>query len=120
VRDGRSALAGVNDPEGFAATCHEFDQDITASREPRLALALASDSIVAIAADGRSGDDVGLSLWELADLLVDLGAHSASNVPRVITRLREGRSRVRRAAVDRVDALETVPTDAGGIWNPGE
>jgi hypothetical protein len=80
VRDGRSALAGVEDPEGFASTCQEFDQDITAGREPRLALGLTGERIVAIAADGRSSGDAGLTLWELADLLVDLGVHSALNL----------------------------------------
>ena len=80
VRDGRSAIAGVDDPEGFSATCEEFDQDLTASREPRLALALKGDTLLAVAADGRSAQDAGLTLWELADVLVDLGARSALNL----------------------------------------
>jgi Phosphodiester glycosidase len=80
VRDGSSAIAGKTDPEGFAATADEFDQDLTAEREPRLALARTSDSVLAVAADGRGRDDAGLTLWELADLLVDLGARSAMNL----------------------------------------
>ena len=80
VRDGRSALAGVEDPEGFAATADEFDQDLTADREPRLAIALTADRVLAVAADGRGPEDAGLTLWELADLLVDLGAQSATNL----------------------------------------
>ena len=80
VRDGRSAITGIEDPEGFAATCAEFDEDITAGREPRLAIALTSERIVVLAADGRTDEDAGLTLWELADSLVALGAHSALNL----------------------------------------
>jgi hypothetical protein len=80
VRDGRSALAGTEDPEGFSATAEEFDQDLTASREPRLALGLTGDSVLAVAADGRAPEDAGLTLWELADLLLELGARSALNL----------------------------------------
>jgi hypothetical protein len=77
VRDGRSAIAGVEDPEGFSATNEEFDQDLTDGREPRLAIALAGDRLLAVAADGRSEDEAGLTFWELADVLVDLGASVA-------------------------------------------
>jgi hypothetical protein len=80
VRDGRSAIAGLEDPEGFSATAHEFDQDLTASREPRLAIARRDDTVLVAAADGRGDDDAGLTLWELADVLVDLGATSAMNL----------------------------------------
>lgn len=73
VRDGRSAIEGINDPEGFAATAHEFDEELTANREPRLAIARTAEGELAVAADGRGTDDAGLTLWELADLLVDLG-----------------------------------------------
>jgi len=80
VRDGRSAIAGIEDPEGFAATADEFDEDLTADREPRLAIARTTDTVLAVAADGRAPHDAGLTLWELADLLVELGAHSAINL----------------------------------------
>lgn len=80
VRDGRSAITGTEDPEGFSATCEEFDEDITASREPRLAVALTDEHLIVLAADGRTDDDAGLTLWELADSLVTLGAHSALNL----------------------------------------
>jgi hypothetical protein len=80
VREGRSAIAGTDDPEGFAATAEEFDQDITADREPRAAVALTADSLLAVAADGRAPGDVGLTLWELAELFVSLGACSAINL----------------------------------------
>lgn len=80
VRDGRNAIAGTRDPEGFSTTCEEFDEDITADREPRLAFAVLRESVLVLAADGRGEDDAGLTLWELADLLVDLGADSALNL----------------------------------------
>jgi hypothetical protein len=80
VRDGASAVAGVEDPEGFSSTRHEFDEDITAAREPRLALALRGEDLLAIAADGRAPGDAGLTLAELADVVVELGADCALNL----------------------------------------
>jgi len=80
VRDGRSAVEGVDDPEGFSSTCEEFDQDITAEREPRLAIALTADAALGVAADGRGPDDAGMTLDEFAALLVDLGARTALNL----------------------------------------
>lgn len=81
VRDGESVLAGVEDPEGFSATHEaEFDQDLTAERLPRVAIATTADGLLALAADGRAPHDVGLTLWELADLLVELGAEAAMNL----------------------------------------
>jgi Phosphodiester glycosidase len=80
VRDGRSAIEGIDDPEGFAATAHEFDEDLTANREPRLTIARTTEGVLAVAPDGRGTDDAGLTLWELAHLLVDLGAQSAINL----------------------------------------
>lgn len=80
VRGGRNAIAGTRDPEGFSTTYEEFDEDITADREPRLAFAVAHASVLVLAADGRGQDDAGLTLWELADLLVDLGADGELNL----------------------------------------
>jgi hypothetical protein len=81
VLDGCSAIAGVEDPEGFSATAEEFDQDLTASREPRLAIGLTADGgVIAVAADGRAPQDAGMTLWEMADLLVELDAQRALNL----------------------------------------
>ena len=80
VRDGRSAIADTEDPEGFSATAEEFDQDLTADREPRVAIGRTADAVLAVAAEGRSPDEAGLTMWELADVLVDLGAVSAVNL----------------------------------------
>ena len=69
------------DPEGFATTQEEFDQDLTAERLPRMAIALTADADwLAVAVDGRGDDDAGLLLEELAELLATLGAASALNL----------------------------------------
>jgi hypothetical protein len=79
VRDGAPCVAG--DPEGFSAGAGQFDSDITAGRYPRAALALSRRGrLLAVAADGRADDDAGLTLTELAEALVALGAVSALNL----------------------------------------
>jgi len=77
VRDGR-AVQG--DPEGFSAGAAQFDSDITACRHPRAALALTSESVLAVACDGRADHEAGMTLAELAQALVALGARSALNL----------------------------------------
>jgi hypothetical protein len=79
VSDG-AAVVDEHDPEGFSSTAHEFDSDITDGRYPRAAIALTGDSILGVVVDGRSEEDTGLTLSELADLLVLLGARSALNL----------------------------------------
>jgi exopolysaccharide biosynthesis protein len=79
VRDGRPCTNG--DPEGFSAGARQFDSDITAGRHPRAALALARGRrLLAVASDGRSADEAGLTLPELAEALVALGAVQAVNL----------------------------------------
>jgi hypothetical protein len=80
VADGRCAIAEGLDTEGFSAGSHQFDSDITAGRYPRAALALAGSRMLAVACDGRTRRDAGMTLGELADLLVDLGAEEAINL----------------------------------------
>lgn len=81
VRDGRSTIVPGVDPEGFSAGSAQFDSDITTAREPRTALALTADgTILALACDGRAPDEAGLTLAELADVLLTLGARSALNL----------------------------------------
>ncbi|MCW3008474.1 MAG: hypothetical protein JWP17_3100 [Solirubrobacterales bacterium] len=79
VHDGASAITGA-DEEGFSAGAAQFDSDITDGRHPRSALALTDDHLLAVVCDGRDADDVGLSIGELADVLVGLGARSALNL----------------------------------------
>jgi hypothetical protein len=79
VRDGASVVTDQDD-EGFSAGAHQFDSDISAGRHPRCALALAGDRLLAVACDGRHRDEAGLTLGELAEALVGLGAHTALNL----------------------------------------
>jgi hypothetical protein len=80
VRDGASAVHPGEDPEGFSAGQRQFDSDITAGRYPRAALALTPTHVLAVACDGRAHDEAGMTLAELADALVALGAEHALNL----------------------------------------
>ncbi len=79
VRDGASVVSGGDD-EGFSAGAHQFDSDISDGRHPRCALALSGDRLLAVACDGRHRHEAGLTLGELADALVGLGARTALNL----------------------------------------
>jgi exopolysaccharide biosynthesis protein len=79
VRDGASVVT-EDDDEGFTAGAHQFDSDISDGRHPRCALALCGGSLVALACDGRHDRDAGLTLAELADVLVGIGADTALNL----------------------------------------
>jgi exopolysaccharide biosynthesis protein len=80
VADGRSAFVDGEDREGFSQAAHQFDSDITRGRFPRAALAIAGDRLLAVACDGRTRQDAGMTLSELADALVSLGATDALNL----------------------------------------
>lgn len=79
VADGASVIDG-HDAEGFSDGAAQFDSDITDGRHPRSALAVTGDTLLAVVCDGRDVDDVGLTIAELADLLVVLGARSGLNL----------------------------------------
>jgi hypothetical protein len=79
VRDGASVIDGA-DSEGFTAGAVQFDSDISDGRHPRCALALTADALLAVACDGRHDDEAGMTLGELADELVAIGARSALNL----------------------------------------
>jgi hypothetical protein len=81
VADGAVAFDSARDREGFSVGAAQFDSDITDGRYPRAALGICADSLVAVACDGRrSGVDAGLSMLELARIMVDLGAERAINL----------------------------------------
>jgi exopolysaccharide biosynthesis protein len=81
VADGAIAFDPQADHEGFSAGAEQFDSDITQERHPRAALGLSEDALVAVACDGRrSRVDAGLSMVELASVLVALGARHAINL----------------------------------------
>jgi Phosphodiester glycosidase len=81
VAGGVIVFDAVEDREGFSAGAGQFDSDITDGRYPRAALGVSSDWLVAVACDGRrSNVDGGLSMLELAEMMVELGAESAINL----------------------------------------
>jgi exopolysaccharide biosynthesis protein len=80
VRDGRSLVDG-DDEEGFSAGAAQFDSDITVGRYPRCALGVSETELLAVCCDGRrSGVDAGLSLAELARLMMTFDAQDAINL----------------------------------------
>jgi exopolysaccharide biosynthesis protein len=81
VAGGKAVFDGEDDREGFSAGAGQFDSDITEGRYPRAALGVSDGSLVAVACDGRrSNVDGGLSMFELAEVMVELGAESAINL----------------------------------------
>ena len=81
VVDGTIVFDADADREGFSAGAGQFDSDITEGRYPRAALGVSSESLVALACDGRrSNVDGGLSMRELAEAMLELGAGSAINL----------------------------------------
>ncbi len=80
VRGGVPAFRREEDREGFSAGQAQFDSDITDGRYPRAALGLAPGRMYAVACDGRSRHDAGLTLEELAALMAALGCSTALNL----------------------------------------
>jgi hypothetical protein len=80
VGAGRSLLAGDADREGFSAGARQFDSDITAGRYPRAALGLSDRQLIAAVCDGRADDEGGLTMAELAEAMIGLGADQAINL----------------------------------------
>jgi hypothetical protein len=81
VDGGRIVFDAETDHEGFSAGAGQFDSDITDGRYPRAALGVSADALIAVACDGRrSNVDGGLSILELAEMMVELGADSAINL----------------------------------------
>ena len=108
VREGRSAAAVGDDREGFSAGSGQFDSDITDGRHPRAALGIDDDLLIAVVCDGRAVGEAGLTLPELAQLMVGLGSRDAINLDGggSATLITDGRLRNR-------------PRPAWGIDQPG-
>lgn len=80
VAGGVSVLDESTDREGFSAGAAQFDSDITLGRYPRAALGTTATELIAVVCDGRSDEDAGMSLAELATTMVELGAEQAINL----------------------------------------
>src|SRR3954468_17676161 len=96
------------DEEGFSAGAHQFDSDITAGRYPRAALGVAGDRLLAVVCDGRHDRDAGLTMGELAETMVALGARHALNL--------DGGGSTSLAAGGR---LRNRPRESHGVELPG-
>lgn len=114
VADGTVVFETAADAEGFSAGAGQFDSDITQGRHPRAALGLAHGRIVAVACDGRARGDAGLTLAELARVMVALGCETALNLDGGgSTSLVSGgilRNRPRRAYEDPEPGGRPIPT----------
>jgi len=80
VADGALAVGGGLDVEVFSAGADQFDSDISRGRYPRAALGLAGSRLLAVACDGRTDHDAGMTLEELGSVLIAMGAESALNL----------------------------------------
>jgi exopolysaccharide biosynthesis protein len=86
VHKGQSLITPDKDPEGISASSHQFDDDWTGNeRYPRAAIGANDDFIFCVAVSGYKpgtiqGLDTGLSLGELADLMINIGATEALNL----------------------------------------
>jgi phosphodiester glycosidase len=118
VAEGRSVISEGDDSEGFSAGSRQFDSDITIGRYPRTALAIAGDKLLAVACDGRADGDSGMTLDELADTLVALGAKYALNLDGggSASLVHEGRLRNRPREAHEVDLLEGRPVATAVVF----
>jgi hypothetical protein len=80
VAHGEAVFRREDDREGFSAAHAQFDSDITDGRYPRAALGVSPGRLLAVAVDGRSRHDAGLTLEELAALMGALGCETAINL----------------------------------------
>lgn len=66
--------------EGFSDEAELFDADITVGRAQRVAVATGRQSTWVVVSEGRSPEEAGLTLPELSDFLVEMGAGWALNL----------------------------------------
>jgi hypothetical protein len=120
VADGVSAVADGADPEGFSIGARQFDSDITDGRFPRAALARTGRRLLAVACDGRTQSDAGMTLGELAEALVTLGAEEAMNLDGggSASLVHAGRLRNRPREARGVDLLEGRSIVTAIVFDP--
>ena len=111
-----------DDPEGFVETQREFDQDITASREPRSAIALGDGELLTIVVEGRAPHESGMLLHELAEFALAVGARDALNLDGgSASALVAGGTRVNRPRSDDDGELEhSEPTTSALVFERAE
>lgn len=72
-------IAGVS-PEGFSDTAEQFSPDPSVGRHPRAAIGYNDEYVWSVVCDGRAPGEAGLELYEMADVLLALGATDALNL----------------------------------------
>jgi hypothetical protein len=86
VYKSESLIIPGKDPEGISSSSDQFDDDWTGEeRYPRAAIGINEDFIFSVVVDGygrgrQQGKNTGLTLGELADLMIRLGATEALNL----------------------------------------
>ncbi len=119
VRQGQSTISDA-DSEGFSAGARQFDSDITDGRYPRAAMAIGDGRLISVACDGRTRRDAGMTLAELADALVSLGAIEALNLDGggSASLVHQGRLRNRPREEHGVDVLGGRPIVTAVVFEP--
>jgi hypothetical protein len=117
---GAPVVADGEDREGFSAAAHQFDSDITDGRYPRAALGIAGRRLLAVACDGRTQRDAGMTLVELAEALLALGATDALNLDGggSASLVHDGRLRNRPREQHGIDLLEGRPVVTAIVFDP--
>jgi hypothetical protein len=80
VQDGKSLVSEGISPEGFSETAHQFTPDPSIGRHPRAAIGSDNKYVWTIVCDGRQNNEAGLSLAELAQVMIAVGAKDALNL----------------------------------------
>lgn len=85
VSDGVSVVNDGLDHEGLTAAAQQFDTDISAGRYPRTAIGYNDSHIFSVVCNGYpdcapDANDAGLTLQELAEAMIVLGAQQALNL----------------------------------------
>lgn len=78
IEDGK--LVCQSDSEGFAQEAEFFDNDVTVGRAQRVAIGYDKDTVWLAVSEGRSPSEAGLTLGEMANFILDLGASEALNL----------------------------------------
>ena len=80
VRNGKNLLKKNVSPEGFSQTAHQFTPDPSVGRHPRAAIGHDDNYYWTVVCDARFGDETGLTMHEMAEAMVQVGAHTALNL----------------------------------------
>ncbi|MBX4190555.1 phosphodiester glycosidase family protein [Candidatus Saccharibacteria bacterium] len=80
LSNGKVVLKETIDNEGFSTGSSQFDADLTMGRYPRTAIGYNDEFVWSIVCDGYSTKNAGLTLYELALFLKELGMRYALNL----------------------------------------